>query len=103
MGCGASKPEVKEEPKPVTAPVEVVQQPVEPPKPPTPPVDAIDILPAGGPAPVAILPPWVNHAELEVGRRPSSMSTGGTTTTNDPAANALRSNLSEVQSRLGAS
>eukprot|EP00878_Enallax_costatus_P007727 GHUV01008088.1.p1 GENE.GHUV01008088.1~~GHUV01008088.1.p1 ORF type:complete len:865 (+),score=285.58 GHUV01008088.1:142-2736(+) len=100
MGCGASKPEVKDEPKPVIQPVEIVQQLAEPPRPSPPPVDAINILPAGGPAPVAILPPWVNHTELEVGRRPSSVSTGGTPPANDQAANALRSNLSEVKTIL---
>lgn len=96
MGCGASKPEVKEESKPVVQPVQIVQPSPEPPQASSPPGDAINILPAGGPAPVAILPPWVNHTELEVGRRPSSMSNSGTPPANDQAANALRSNLSEV-------
>jgi hypothetical protein len=58
------------------------------------------ILPAAGSSSVAILPPWVNHIELEVSRRASSVSTGPSAA-NDPAANALRSNLSEVRSLAG--
>lgn len=104
MGCGGSKPEVAEEPKPAFQPV--VSEPVlvsETTKTATPGVEsaeAISILPAGGPAPVAILPPWVTHSDIgEVvgSRRPSNASTGATGA-NDPAANALRSNLSEVRS-----
>jgi hypothetical protein len=48
---------------------------------------------------VAILPPWVTHSDMgEVGdsRRLSNASTGATGA-DDPAANALRSNLSEVR------
>uniref|UniRef100_A0A383W413 GAF domain-containing protein n=1 Tax=Tetradesmus obliquus TaxID=3088 RepID=A0A383W413_TETOB len=57
------------------------------------------ILPAAGSSSVAILPPWVNHTELDVSRRASSVSTGPSAAT-DPAANALRSNLSEVKAVL---
>eukprot|EP00775_Hariotina_reticulata_P013923 gene13923-14041_t len=104
MGCGGSKPVVAEEPKPAFQPV--VSEPVlvsETTKPATSGVEsaeAISILPAGGPAPVAILPPWVTHSDIgEVvgSRRPSNASTGATGA-NDPAANALSSNLSEARS-----
>jgi hypothetical protein len=107
MGCVPSKQAepVEREAKP--APVVQSQQPVSDQEPQPAAAAAPDgnssiptILPAAGSSSVAILPPWVNHTELEVSRRPSSVSTGPSAA-NDPAANALRSNLSEVRSLAG--
>jgi hypothetical protein len=61
---------------------------------------SIDILPAPpSVAPsVAILPPWVSHNDSDINRRASSSAAVSTANTSNPAANALRSNLSEVRS-----
>eukprot|EP00879_Flechtneria_rotunda_P031782 GHRR01034750.1.p1 GENE.GHRR01034750.1~~GHRR01034750.1.p1 ORF type:complete len:106 (-),score=27.98 GHRR01034750.1:549-866(-) len=102
MGGCLSKPE-PEEPKPTkpTPAVQpaVVQEAADQQNAATPPVEAINILPAGGAASVSILPPWVNHTELDISRKPSSSvsAAANATNMNDPAANALRSNLSEVR------
>jgi len=103
MGCAGSKPTMAEEPKPASQPIIsdplIVTETSNPATPGVESTEAISILPAGGPAPVAILPPWVTHSDMgEVGEpgRPSNASTGATGA-DDPAANALRSNLSEVR------
>jgi hypothetical protein len=87
-----------EQSKPVSAAVPAARQPASSPGE----TQSIDILPAPpSVAPsVAILPPWVSHNDTDMGRRASSSTAVSTSNASNPAANALRSNLSEVRAGL---
>lgn len=89
-----------EQDKPPSAAVPAARQPASSPGETQP--AGIDILPAPpSVAPsVAILPPWVSHNDTDMGRRATSSTAASTSNASNPAANALRSNLSEVGAGL---
>lgn len=63
----------------------------------TPPIDILPAPPSVAPS-VAILPPWVSHNDTnDMNKRASSSAAVSTASASNPAANALRSNLSEVR------
>jgi hypothetical protein len=99
----ASQPDVSktavEQPKLPTTAVQEARQPAASPAE-TPSIDILPAPPSVAPS-VAILPPWVSHNETDMTRRPSSSAAVSTVDASNPAANALRSNLSEVRPWLG--
>lgn len=109
MGVCVSKPAPQadvakstavEQSKPQNSGVQEARQPAASPAQ----TQSIDILPAPpSVAPsVAILPPWVSHNDTDMGSRQFPSTAVSTANASNPAANALRSNLSEVRTRLRA-
>lgn len=88
-----------EQSKPPSAAVPAARQPASSPPGETQKIDILPAPPSVAPS-VAILPPWVSHNDTDMGRRASSSTAVSTSNASNPAANALRSNLSEVGAGL---